>query len=112
MLDRLEDEPDGSVLSWMLHHDGDGDRMTRDEIVANTKLMLSGGLQEPRDLIALTVWALGSNPEQLDERARRPFAGEGRRRGDAAMGRAGGDVDAPDHAGDGARGDRAGARVR
>ena len=36
--------------------------MTREEIVANTKLMLSGGLQEPRDLIALTVWALGSTP--------------------------------------------------
>src|SRR5439155_23123097 len=54
VLDRLQDEPDGSVLSWMLHHDVDGDRMTRDEIVANTKLMLSGGLQEPRDVIALT----------------------------------------------------------
>jgi hypothetical protein len=49
----------------MLRYERDGDRMTRDEIVANTKLMLSGGLQEPRDLIALTVWALGSNPEQL-----------------------------------------------
>ena len=66
VLDRLEDEPDGSVLSWMLRYGRDGDRMTRDEIVANTKLMLSGGLQEPRDLIALTVWALGSSPEQLD----------------------------------------------
>jgi len=63
---RLDDEPDGSVLSWMLRHEHDGDRMTRAEIVANTKLMLSGGLQEPRDLIALTVWALGSNPDQLD----------------------------------------------
>jgi cytochrome P450 len=67
VLDRLEDEPDGSVLSWMLHCDLDGDRMTRAEIVANTKLMLSGGLQEPRDLIALVVWALGSHEEQLDE---------------------------------------------
>jgi hypothetical protein len=67
VMERLRDEPDGSVLSWMLHHDRDGDRMTNDEIVANTKLMLSGGLQEPRDLIALTVWALGSNPSQLDE---------------------------------------------
>jgi len=66
VLDRLQDEPDGSVLSWMLHHDAGGDRMSRDEIVANTKLMLSGGLQEPRDLIALVVWALGSNPEQLE----------------------------------------------
>jgi cytochrome P450 len=67
VLDRLQDEPDGSVLSWMLHHDADGDRMTREEIVANTKLMLSGGLQEPRDLIALVVWALGTHPDQLDQ---------------------------------------------
>ena len=67
VLDRLQDEPDGSVLSWMLHHQADGDRMTREEIVANTKLMLSGGLQEPRDLIALVVWALGTHPDQLDE---------------------------------------------
>lgn len=64
VLDRLEREPDGSALSWMLHYYGD-ERMSRDEIVANTKLMLSGGLQEPRDLIALVVWALGSNPDQL-----------------------------------------------
>jgi len=67
VLDRLEGRPDGSVLSWMLHHDADGDRMSRTEIVANTKLMLSGGLQEPRDLIALAVWSLGTHPEQLDE---------------------------------------------
>ena len=67
VLDRLAAEPDGSVLSWMLHADADGERMTREETVANTKLMLSGGLQEPRDLIALAVWALGSDPEQLAE---------------------------------------------
>ena len=67
VLDRLQNEPDGSVVSWMLHHDGDGDRMTRDEIVANTKLMLSGGLQEPRDLIALVVWALASHPDQREQ---------------------------------------------
>jgi cytochrome P450 len=66
VLDRLKTEPDGSVLSWMLHHDADGDTMTRTEIVSNTKLMLSGGLQEPRDLIALTLWALGTHPEQFE----------------------------------------------
>ena len=66
-MDRLEEEPDGSVLSWMLHFDGGGERMSREEIVANTKLMLSGGLQEPRDLIALSTWALLSHPEQLAE---------------------------------------------
>jgi cytochrome P450 len=67
VLDRVADEPDGSVLSWMLHHDRNGDVMTGEEIVANTKLMLSGGLQEPRDLIALVVLALGSHPGQLEE---------------------------------------------
>jgi cytochrome P450 len=51
----------------MLHHDRNGNATRREEIVANTKLMLSGGLQEPRDLIALTVLALGSHPEQLAE---------------------------------------------
>jgi cytochrome P450 len=67
VLDRLEREPDGSVLSWMLHQEDEGRRMSRAEIVANTKLMLSGGLQEPRDVIALVVWALGTHPKQLDE---------------------------------------------
>jgi cytochrome P450 len=63
VLDRLESEPDGSVLSWMQRYDLDGDRMTRPEIVANTKLMLSGGLQEPRDVIALAMWAVLSHPD-------------------------------------------------
>jgi cytochrome P450 len=63
VLDRLAHEPDGSLLSWMLRHDADGDRMTREEIVANTRLMLSGGLQEPRDVIALAMWAVLSHPQ-------------------------------------------------
>ncbi len=67
VLDRLEREPDGSVLSWMLHHEEDGRRMSREQIVGNTTLMLSGGLQEPRDVIALTLWALLSNPSQLED---------------------------------------------
>lgn len=66
VLDRLDVAPDGSVLSWMLHHEEDGRRMSRRQIVANAKLMLSGGLQEPRDLIALTLWALLQNPEQFE----------------------------------------------
>lgn len=67
VLHRLEREPDGSVLSRMLHTEIEGRRMTREEIVANTKLMLSGGLQEPRDLISLAVWALLSHPEAMAE---------------------------------------------
>ena len=67
VLDRVAGEPDGSVLSWMQHHEVDGERMSREEIVANTKLMLSGGLQEPRDVIALVLIALGREPGQLEE---------------------------------------------
>jgi cytochrome P450 len=67
ILDRLERRPDDSVLSTMLHARPDGGRLSREEIVANTLLMLSGGLQEPRDLIALAVWALLSHPSQLAE---------------------------------------------
>lgn len=66
VLDRVKREPDGSVLSWMQRYEHQGRRMSREEIVANTKLMLSGGLQEPRDLIALTLWALGTHPVQLE----------------------------------------------
>ncbi len=57
--------PTAAVLSWMLHHEEEGRRMTRAQIVANTKLMLSGGLQEPRDLIALTLCALLREPAQF-----------------------------------------------
>ena len=66
VLARVEREPDGSVLSWMQRYVHQGRRMSREEIVANTKLMLSGGLQEPRDLIAVTLWALGTHPAQLE----------------------------------------------
>ena len=98
VLDRLASEPDSSVLSWMLHHEEDGRRMSRDQIVANTTLMLSGGLQEPRDVIALTLWALLSNRSQYEETRERSFAREGGGRGDAAVGGPGRHGDASDDA--------------
>ncbi len=67
ILDRLGRVPDGSVLSTLLLAEPPGGRLTRDEIVANTLLMLSGGLQEPRDVVALIVWALLSHQDQKDE---------------------------------------------
>jgi len=67
ILDRLEHEPDGSVMSTLLHAAADAGPLTREEIVANTLLMLSGGLQEPRDVIALVVWALLARPAAQGE---------------------------------------------
>ena len=110
VLDRLEAEPDGSVLSWMLHHEQDGRRMTRDQIVANTKLMLSGGLQEPRGRHRVDAVGAGDAPRPARGGSGRPFPGQGRGGGDPALGRAGGDVDPPDHARHRARGSAARGR--
>jgi cytochrome P450 len=38
--------------------------VTEDEIRANIKLFISGGLNEPRDVIATTAWGLLKDPEQ------------------------------------------------
>jgi cytochrome P450 len=67
LLDRLEDAPDDTVLSSMLHSVVDGERLSREEIQSNLKVMIVGGLQAASDLIALALWALLSHPEQADE---------------------------------------------
>jgi cytochrome P450 len=67
VLDRLESEPNDTVLSNMIHSEVDGERLTREEIQSNLKVMIVGGLQAGTDLIALSLWALLSHPEQADE---------------------------------------------
>lgn len=67
MLDRLESRPDSSLLSNMLHSEVDGQRLTREEIQSNLKVMIVGGMQEPGDLIGIAVWALLSHPDQCQE---------------------------------------------
>lgn len=41
--------------------------LTSDEIVNNVRLCMSGGINEPRDGIALVVWALLTHPDALAE---------------------------------------------
>ena len=41
--------------------------LTDDEIVNNVRLCMSGGINEPRDGIALAVWALLTHPVALDD---------------------------------------------
>ena len=67
ILARLESEPDDTVLSSMLHSEVDGQRLTYEEIQSNLKVMIVGGLQAGTDLIALSLWALLSHPEQADQ---------------------------------------------
>ena len=67
VLERLASEPDDTLLSSMLHTEVDGQRLTQEEIQANLKVMIVGGLQATSDLLALSFWALLSHPDQLAE---------------------------------------------
>jgi cytochrome P450 len=67
VLERLADEPDDTLLSSMLHTEVDGERLTREQIQSNLKVMIVGGLQATSDLLALAFWALLSHPAQLAE---------------------------------------------
>lgn len=62
---RVKNNPDGSILSSMVHTHFEGRYMTLDEIEANIKVMIGGGLNEPRDGISIVVWGLLTHPEQL-----------------------------------------------
>jgi cytochrome P450 len=67
VIERLEAEPDDTLLSSMVHTEVEGERLTREEIQSNLKVMIVGGLQATTDLIALSMWAILSHPEQLEE---------------------------------------------
>jgi cytochrome P450 len=67
VLERLESAPDDTLLSSMLHTEVEGQRLTREEIQSNLKVMIVGGLQATTDLIALSLWAVLSHPEQWEQ---------------------------------------------
>ncbi|MCS2166127.1 cytochrome P450 [Scandinavium manionii] len=58
----LRAHPDPSLISSMLHADNP---LSRDEIVANVKVIIGGGLNEPRDAMLTAVVGLLENPAQL-----------------------------------------------
>jgi len=66
VIERLEREPDDTLLSSMVHTEVDGERLTREEIQSNLKVMIVGGLQATTDLIALSLWAILAHPDQLE----------------------------------------------
>ena len=67
VIERLESAPDDTLLSSMVHTEVEGERLTREEIQSNLKVMIVGGLQATTDLIALSMWAILAHPEQLEE---------------------------------------------
>jgi cytochrome P450 len=67
LLERLEKEPDDSILSQLLQSEVDGQRLKPEEIYANLKVMIVGGMQEPGDAVGIGLWALLSHPEQAEQ---------------------------------------------
>jgi len=49
---------DDSAISWFTRHGA-----TAEEVVNNVRLMISGGINEPRDGIGLVVWVLLTRPD-------------------------------------------------
>jgi cytochrome P450 len=66
VIERLGREPDDTLLSSMVHTEVDGGKLSLQEIQSNLKVMIVGGLQATTDLIALSMWALLSHPDQLE----------------------------------------------
>lgn len=60
MMPVLRADPDASLLSQLA-----GTSRPLESIRANLKMTIGGGLNEPRDAIATTIWALLSDPRQL-----------------------------------------------
>lgn len=60
---RLRGHPEASMISSMVHADGD---ITATEIRANVKMFIGGGLNEPRDSLATGAYALLSDDAQLN----------------------------------------------
>ena len=67
VIEKLARMGDDTLLSSMVRTEVDGERLTREEIQSNLKVMIVGGLQATTDLIALSLWAILSHPEQLEE---------------------------------------------
>lgn len=60
----LRRDPDHSVISSMLHAD---DPLTENEIRTNVRVFLGGGLNEPRDSMAVAAYALLTHEDQRRE---------------------------------------------
>lgn len=65
LLHARRQDPRDDVLSSFVHAEVADRRLTDDEIVSNLRLVWSGGMNEPRDLIALTLYALLTHPDAL-----------------------------------------------
>ena len=63
-VERVRTNPDRSALSVMVNADNP---IPMSQIVANIKIAIGGGINEPRDALSTIVYGLLTEPEQLEE---------------------------------------------
>jgi cytochrome P450 len=63
MLAHYKNNPNGSLISGLAN--STGYQMPIESMRANLKMTIGGGLNEPRDVLGVTAWALMERPEQL-----------------------------------------------
>lgn len=66
--ERLRREPDSSALSFMVNAKAP---IVESQIIANIKIAIGGGINEPRDALLTMLFGLLTNPDQLEEIKRR-----------------------------------------
>jgi cytochrome P450 len=66
-INQLRDAPGSGAISDFVQADADGRPLSNSEIINNVRLMISGGINEPRDGIGLVVMTLLQHPETLSE---------------------------------------------
>ena len=66
-LEELSKKPNQTALSTFLHSINSDPPLSQDEIVNNVRLMISGGINEPRDGIGLVVKTVLENPQLREE---------------------------------------------
>src|SRR3569832_1917972 len=60
--ERVRAEPDSSALSYMVNAKNP---IAESQIIANIKIAIGGGINEPRDALLTILYGLLTNPEQL-----------------------------------------------
>jgi pimeloyl-[acyl-carrier protein] synthase len=69
--------PGGDLISRLIEVEEDGDRLSRDEILANCGLLLIAGHETTRNLIGNGVFSLLSHPAELERLRSEPVLMEG-----------------------------------
>ena len=62
-IERVRAEPDATALSFMVNA---ANPIPESQIIANVKIAIGGGINEPRDALLTIVYGLLTNPDQLE----------------------------------------------